>query len=526
MAEVVPVYHLLSGNYAALQGVDPAVDTVTFKGLTMNGVVAMDSTGGGTPNKITGLASATADEDALAYGQTGADLNGLNLTANLTMNSQKITGLDPGTAGTDGVNKNQLDSVAAGVAWKHAVQVLRMVNDALATSPTLTAGDAGKAYVVAGTGGDWSTFTIGDIVEWDGSAWNLVLAGSGAEPPDGTYVIIVETSAAGSFAGQENEVAVYNATTNTWAFTPASDGDGRTVAGENSVYENLGYVWDATPGEWVMFNGPGQIVAGAGLTKTFNQLDANVKDGIQIDADAITLLLAATPGLQLTGTSPAKVLSVLPDGAKGVEVGASGVAVIVESDGAIEFDGTNGGLEINLEASNPTLDIVSNELGVKYSATAGGLTQDSTGLKVKVDGTTITINGSGQLVGASADGDRIADDYVVSENISAGDPVYWSTTANQVAQGDAAQALWPSHAQIFGVAEDAATTGNSSTIVSRGPCLGVLSSATPGDIYWMAVGGGITTTIPSTNNALIRAGWAKNADDLFVSIADYGRRGY
>jgi len=526
MAEVVPVYHLLSGNYATLQGVDPTADSITLKGLTMNGAVAMDSTGGGTPNKITGLASATADEDALAYGQSGADLDGLNLTSNLTMNANSITGLAPGSAGTDAVNKNQLDSVAAGVAWKHQVQVLRMVNDALATAPTLTGNDKGKAYVVAGTGGDWSTFAIGDIVEWDGSSWNLILANSGGEPPDGTYVIIVEASAAGSFAGQENEVAVYNATTNTWAFTPPSDGEGRTVAGENSVYENLGYVWDATPGEWVMFNGPGQIVAGAGLTKTFNQLDANVKDGIQIDADAITLLLATTPGLQLTGTSPAKVLSVLPNGSAGVEVGASGVAVKLETDGAIVFDGSNGGLEVNLQASNPTLAIVTNELGVKYGATTSGLTADANGLKVNVDGVTITINGSGQLVGASADGDRIADDYVVSENISAGDPVYWSTTANQVAKGDAAQAQWPTKAQIFGVSEDTATTGNPATIVSRGPCLSILTSATPGDIYWLAVGGGVTATIPSTNNALIRAGWAKNADDLFVSIADYGRRGY
>lgn len=525
MAEVVPVYQLLSGNYATFQGVDPENDSISLGGLTMYGNAIMN--GGATPHKITGLASATADNDALAYGQSGADLDGLNLTSDLTMNAQKITGLAPGTTGTDAVNKNQLDSVAAGVQWKHQVQVLRMVNDALATAPTLTGNDKGKAYVVAGTGGDWSTFSIGDIVEWDGSAWNLVLANSGGEPPDDTYVIVVETSAAGSFAGQEEKVAVYDADTNTWTFTAPVDGEGRTVAGENSVYENLGYIWDATPGEWVMFNGPGQIVAGAGLTKTFNQLDANVKDGIQIDADAITLLLAATPGLQLTGTSPAKVLSVLPDGTKGVEVGAAGVAVKVETDGAIVFDGTNGGLENNLETTNPTLAIVSNELGVKYGATTSGLTKDANGLKVNVDGTTITINGSGQLVGTSADGDRICDNYAVSEAIAAGDPVYWSTTANQVAKGDAAAASWPTKAQIFGVSEDTqGTVGQVANIVGRGPCLGILTSATPGDIYWLAVGGGVSATMPAPNNALIRAGWAMNADDLYVSIADYGRRGY
>ena len=69
----------------------------------------------------------------------------------------------------------------------------------------------------------------------------------------------------------------------------------------------------------------------------------------------------------------------------------------LETEGAIVRDGSNDGLEINLETTNPTLAISSNELGVKYSTTAGGLDQDATGLKVKVDGTTISINGSGQI---------------------------------------------------------------------------------------------------------------------------------
>lgn len=95
--------------------------------------------------------------------------------------------------------------------------VLRMVDDSLVTAPTLTAGDAGKAYMVAGTGGDWSTFTIGDIVEWSGTAWVLALAGSSAEPVDGTRVVVVEASAAGSFAGEEEKVFAYATTGSSWS---------------------------------------------------------------------------------------------------------------------------------------------------------------------------------------------------------------------------------------------------------------------------------------------------------------------
>ena len=526
MAVRIPIFLDVSGQFVGYSGVDHYTDSMELGGLTMAGQVNM--TGGAVPaaSKIVGMAAASASGDALAYGQSSASLAGLTLTGALAMGTNKITGLAAATTGTDAPNYAQLQAVAAGVQWKHQVTVFRMVNDVLATSPTLAAGDAGKAYMVAGTGGNWTTFAIGDIVEWDGSAWNLVLANSGGEPPDETYVIIVEASAAGSFAGQEEKVAVYDSGTNTWTFTAAVDGEGRTIAGENSIYENLGYIWDSTPGEWVLFNGPGQIIAGAGLTKTFNQLDVNVKDGIKIDSDAVTLSLAATPGLQLTGTTPAQVLSVLPDGTKAVEVGASGVAVKVETDGAIVFDGTNGGLEANLEASSPSLAIVTNELGVKFPASASALAKDANGMKVVVDGSTITINGSNQLVASTSDPGRVADDYAVNEAIAVGDPVYWSSTANRVAKGDAAKAQWPTKAQISGVSEDAqAVVGSAATIVSQGPCLGVLSTATPGAVYWLAVGGGLTATAPTANNALIRLGWAKNADDLFVSIADYGRAG-
>ena len=523
MAEVTPVYQDVSGNYVAFTGVSPTGDSITLGGLTMNGAVVMGT------NKITGLGAATSSADALSYGQSSASLAGLTLTDALAMGTNKITGVGDATDPQDVPSFTQLQSVAAGVSWKHSVTVFRMVNDVLAIAPTLVLGDKGKAYVVAGIGGNWSTFSIGDIVEWDGAAWNLILANSGAEPPDGTYAIIVEASAAGSFAGEEDQVAVYNATTNTWVFTVPINGEGRTVDGEDSVYENLGYVYDSTPGGWVMFNGPGQILAGAGLTKVFNELSVNVKDGVQIDSDSVTLLLASgtpDPGLQLTGTSPAKVLSVLPDGTKGVEVGSSGIAVKIETDGAIVFDGTNGGLEVNLESTNPTLDITTNELGVKYSTTASGLDQDANGLKVKVDGVTTTINGSGQVVAAAGDPGRVADDYAVFEAIVAGDPVYWSTTADRVAKGDAAKAQWPTKAQISGVSEDTqATPGSDATIVSQGPCLSVLTTATPGTVYWLGIGGGITATIPTANNSLIRAGWAMNADDLFVAIADYGRAG-
>lgn len=87
--------------------------------------------------------------------------------------------------------------------------VLKMVDDSLVTAPTLVAADAGKAYVVAGTGGDWSTFDIGDVVEWSGTAWVLIVAAVEAEVAVGTRAVIVPASAAGSFSGEEEKVLEY-----------------------------------------------------------------------------------------------------------------------------------------------------------------------------------------------------------------------------------------------------------------------------------------------------------------------------
>jgi len=526
MAEVVPVYLLVSGNYATYQGIHPLNDAIGLGGLTMAGNVVMTGGSPAVPHKITGLASASSSGDALAFGQSGGSLAGLSLTGNLAMGSNKITGLSAASDPGDAPNYSQLQSVAAGVQWKAPSPfVFKMTSDSdQGGSPPGTA-NKGDAYVV----NNWGLgYNNGDIVEYDGTQWNVIVDNSGGEPPDGTTVIVTDGTAAGSFTGQQKKVATYNATTNTWAFLTPTEGEGRTIIGDGSVYEFLGYIYDTGTSQWALFNGAGQVTAGAGLAKNFNELSVNVKDGIKIDTDYLTLSLATNPGLQLTGTSPNQVLSVKPDGANGVEVGANGVAVKVETDGAIVFDGINGGLQINLETTNPTLAVnISNELGVKYATLTSGLTKNSTGLQVYVDNTTVTINASGQLEAVTSDPGRYADNYEVSESIAVGNPVYWSSTANRVAKGDAARAQWPTKAQIFGVAETAqATVGQTSLIVSGGPAYAVLTAATPGTLYWLAIGGGLTTTIPTANNALIRCGWAMNTTDLFVAIFDYGLRNY
>lgn len=138
--------------------------------------------------------------------------------------------------------------------------VLKIVDDTLTTAPTLTAADAGKAYGVAGVGGVWSVFDIGDIVEWDGTAWNLIVAAVEAEFATGTRAVVIGASAAGNFATHEEKVAQYTKHTvelvcTAGGYTNCVVGDiGKPVVATGSgdtghlvSYDNVAYTWIVDP---------------------------------------------------------------------------------------------------------------------------------------------------------------------------------------------------------------------------------------------------------------------------------------
>lgn len=141
-----------------------------------------------------------------------------------------------------------------------AASVLKIVDDTLVTAPTLTTTDAGKAYGVAGIGGAWSVFDIGDIVEWDGTDWNLIVAAVEAEFATGTRAVVVSASAAGAFAGHEEKIATYTKhtvelTCTVGGYTPCIPTDiGKPVVATGSgdtgtlvSYDNPSYTWIVDP---------------------------------------------------------------------------------------------------------------------------------------------------------------------------------------------------------------------------------------------------------------------------------------
>jgi hypothetical protein len=122
---------------------------------------------------------------------------------------------------------------------------------------------------------------------------------------------------------------------------------------------------------------------------------------------------------------------------------------------------------------------------------------------------------------AATEAPKIENTLAVGEAIAAGDPVYFTNTNNRVGKSDTVDPK----ARVAGVARTGQSTpGNTAEIVSAGICAGVLSTATAGDAYYLATGGGVSTSLPGSSKRVIRVGYAVNASDLWVEITDFGKK--
>lgn len=376
----------------------------------------------------------------------------------------KVVNAANATDAQDYVTKAQLDAAVAGYRWKDPVAVLKIKSDATQAGSPPTAGAAGEAWVVDTWGGGYND---GDIVEWDGDSWNIVVANSGGEPPDGTRVLVIGTGAAGSFASQENKFATYDATGDSWSFVAPVDGDAVLVNGELSIYENYGYVYDTSA--WVAFTGP------ASIPDATSASGGGIKGKVTFDSDY---------GLSVTS------------GVAKIDIVAAGSGT-----GGLEFSG--GDLQLDVNA-------------------AGGLELTASGLGANVDGTTVGINGSNELyVIGSAEAQRVAYDFTAGTGgITAKYPVYVSAN-DTVLMADAGD---DAKVKVIGLAPAAISESSTGEIIFSGYAANVLTAATAGTAYYLADGGGLTSSIPAAGKHVIRMGFAANATDLVVQISYLGKR--
>jgi hypothetical protein len=277
---------LVSNGYAVRTGTDTwttrTINGAANKIVVTNGdgissntdidLATVTDSGTGTFKKITrdvyGRVSGT--ENVVASDITGlvsgiyVDVAGDTMTGNLTMSGgATVKGLPDPVDGTDAVNKNYADALAAGLTWKNAVHVISDSNVDIAVAPATI---------------DGHTLASGDRV-----------------------LLVAQTNA------YENGIYVFASAGN--AMTRATDTDTFTELNGAAVFVQLGTVYadtgwtqtatltSLTSGNtqvWNQFTGSGTYTWGTGLGNTGNTVYVNLGAGIfEGPADAVGLDLYA-----------------------------------------------------------------------------------------------------------------------------------------------------------------------------------------------------------------------------------------
>lgn len=244
---------------------------------------------GSTSTSITGLTQVDVDNLTL----NGNTLSATNTDGNVVLapagsgtvdvSNKRITSVAEPTQTTDAATKGYVDAVKTGLDVKDSVR--------LATTGNLT------ATYDNGTSGVGATLTNSGTQE--------ALTIDGVSAVVGNRILVKDQT-----TGLQNGIYVVtdigSASTN-WVLTRAIDFDnspdgevsggaftfveaGTTQADNGYVVTTNGAITvGSTSIDWVQFSGAGQVVAGAGLTKSGNTLDVQVGTGIAIVSDTVTL---------------------------------------------------------------------------------------------------------------------------------------------------------------------------------------------------------------------------------------------
>ncbi len=288
-------------------------------------------------NGATGVVSLTTTDVAegtnLYYTDTRVRLNRLDQmaapTASVSLNSQKITGLANPTADQDAATKVYVDLAVQGLDPKASVRAATTAN---------LASLSGAQTV------DGISLIAGD---------RILVKDQTSASANGVYVV-----AAGSWARSSDMAAFANFIS---AYLFVEEG---AVNSDNGFLctVDAGGTLGSTSITFVQFSGAGQVIAGAGLTKSGNTLDVGAGTGIAVASDSVGLTGQALALHNLATTGLITLTSSGVVAGRTLTAGSSKASVT-------NGDGVSGNPTIDITEANLTLDNLGGTLGVAKGGT-------------------------------------------------------------------------------------------------------------------------------------------------------------
>ncbi len=402
-------------------------------------------------------------------------------------NSQLFSGMATPVSDTDGANKAYVDSVASGLDVKASVRLATA-----AALPTVIASGTGVGKTLTAT--VVGTLTVDGVLTVLGD--RILVKNQATQADNGIYTVTTAGDITTAFVLTRAVDADTDAEVTAGMFTFSTEG---------TANDNIGWVLtandpitvDTSAQAFSQFSTAVSLTFGAGLSLSTGNVD------VELDTGA-----AAQTGGSGGGSS-------------GLEFDTSGAAgklrAAVNATGGLQRSGS--GLSALLNGT--TLQTGASGLSVK------GLPALFEIATVAVGSTVTAANLDTLTDGSNADALHIhsmsnVEALVAKDDVAIGDPVAWSSTSAKFSRSDASISA---SARCFGIATGTILADATGNIQRAGILAGALSGATPGAPYFLAEGGGLTTTPPSTSGArVVRAGWAVTATDFEISFQDLGQK--
>ena len=213
-------------------------------------------------------------------------------TANVSVNSHKITNLATPTADNDAANKKYVDDSVAGLTWKQSVNLLASSNVALTGSTGTLVIDGHSA------------------LDQTKDGYRILLTGQSTAADKGIYTY--SDSGSGYTLNRSTDADVYTELIDATVFVQEG-----TTYGDTTWTQANHYITSFASQNWVQFGGGAAYSAGNGLSANGNEFNVGAGTGITVNADTVQIsdsyagqTSITTLGTVATGTWGATAIAV------------------------------------------------------------------------------------------------------------------------------------------------------------------------------------------------------------------------